>query len=62
MATIQQQIDVAARPELVRPAWRRFIRWAHTGPGHLSCDEIACVDTVRLGLAHFAGGATAGPG
>ena len=33
MATIQQQIEVAADPALVRSTWARFIQWAHTGPG-----------------------------
>ncbi len=61
MATIQQQIEVAAEPALVAANWGRFIRWAHTGPGHLACDELACVDAVRSGLVDFvpaAGGRT----
>ena len=53
MATIQQQIEVAADPVLVRSTWARFIQWAHTGPGHLLCDELACVDAVRSGLVDF---------
>ena len=53
MATIQQQIEVAADPALVRSTWSRFIQWAHTGPGHLLCDELACVDAVRAGLVDF---------
>ncbi len=53
MATIQQQIEVAAEPPLVASNWARFIRWAHTGPGHLVCDELACVDAVRSGLVDF---------
>lgn len=53
MATVQQQIDVAAGPDEVRQTWERFIRWARTGPGHLTCDEIACVDAVRSGLVDF---------
>jgi hypothetical protein len=53
MATIQQQIEVAADPALVRSTWRRFIEWAHTGPGHLVCSELACVDAVRVGLVDF---------
>jgi len=53
MATIQQQIEVAADPEFVRSTWTRFIQWAHTGPGHLLCDELACVDAVRTGLVDF---------
>jgi hypothetical protein len=61
MATIQQQIEVAADPALVASNWGRFIQWAHTGPGHLVCDELACVDAVRSGLVDFvpaAGGRT----
>ena len=61
MATIQQQIEVAAEPALVSSNWGRFIQWAHTGPGHLVCDEVACVDAVRSGLVDFvpaAGGRT----
>jgi hypothetical protein len=62
MATIQQQIEVAADPALVRSTWTRFIQWAHTGPGHLVCDDLACVDAVRSGLVEFvprtAGGTT----
>jgi hypothetical protein len=54
MATIQQQIEVAADPALVASSWARFIRWAHTGPGHLVCDDLACVDAVRSGLVDFA--------
>ena len=54
MATIQQQIEVAADPAHVRASWGRFIEWAHTGPGHLVCDELACVDAVRSGLVEFA--------
>jgi len=54
MATIQQQIEVAADPALVRSTWSRFIEWAHTGPGHLVCDDLACVDAVRSGLVDFA--------
>ncbi len=54
MATIQQQIEVAAEPHLVRSTWKRFIQWTHTGPGHLLCDELACVDAVRSGLVDFA--------
>jgi hypothetical protein len=53
MATIQQQIEVAAEPALVARNWGRFIQWAHTGPGHLVCDELACVDAVRSGLVDF---------
>jgi hypothetical protein len=53
MATIQQQIEVAADPALVRSTWGRFIQWAHTGPGHLVCDALACVDAVRSGLVDF---------
>jgi hypothetical protein len=61
MATIQQQIEVAAEPALVASNWGRFIQWAHTGPGHLVCDDVACVDAVRSGLVDFvptAGGRT----
>jgi len=54
MATIQQQIEVAADPALVRSTWVHFVEWAHTGPGHLLCDELACVDAVRAGLVDFA--------
>ena len=53
MVAIQQQIEVAADPEFVRSSWGRFIQWAHTGPGHLVCDELACVDAVRAGLVDF---------
>ena len=53
MATIQQQIEVAADPVLVRSTWDRFIQWAHTGPGHLLCDDLACVDAIRAGLVDF---------
>jgi hypothetical protein len=53
MATIQQQVEVAAEPALVASNWARFIQWAHTGPGHLICDELACVDAVRSGLVDF---------
>jgi hypothetical protein len=53
MATIQQQIDVAADADLVRQTWSRFVQWAHTGPGRLACDELACVDAVRAGLVDF---------
>ena len=53
MATIQQQIEVAADPALVRSTWAHFIQWAHTGPGHLVCDDLACVDAVRSGLVDF---------
>ncbi len=61
MATIQQQIEAAAEPALVASNWGRFIQWAHTGPGHLVCNEVACVDAVRSGLVDFvpaAGGRT----
>lgn len=54
MATIHQQIEVAAEPDFVRSSWKRFIQWTHTGPGHLLCDELACVDAVRSGLVTFA--------
>jgi hypothetical protein len=50
---IQQQIEVAADPDFVRSVWVRFIKWAHTGPGHLLCDDLACVDAVRSGLVDF---------
>ena len=53
MAIIQQQIEVAADPALVASTWSRFIQWAHTGPGHLVCDDLACVDAVRAGLVDF---------
>jgi hypothetical protein len=53
MATIQQQIEVAADPARVRSTWTRFITWAHTGPGHLLCDELSCVDAIRSGLVDF---------
>lgn len=53
MATIQQQIEVAADPAFVASNWARFIQWAHSGPGHLLCDELACVDAVRSGLVDF---------
>lgn len=53
MATIQQQIEVAADPARVRATWGRFIEWAHNGPGRLVCDELACVDAVRSGLVDF---------
>jgi hypothetical protein len=53
MATIQQQIDVTEDAAVVRSVWSRFIQWAHTGPGHLVCDELACVDAVRSGLVDF---------
>ena len=54
MATIHQQIEVAADPDFVRSTWTHFIQWTHTGPGHLLCDELACVDAVRSGLVNFA--------
>ena len=54
MAVIQQQIEVAADPALVGSTWSRFIQWAHTGPGRLACDDLACVDAVRAGLVDFA--------
>ncbi len=50
---IQQQIEVAADPAVVRSTWSRFVQWAHTGPGHLLCDDLACVDAVRAGLVDF---------
>ena len=53
MATIQQQIEVAADPAHVRSTWVHFVAWAHTGPGHLLCDELACVDAVRSGRVDF---------
>ena len=53
MATIQQQIEVAVDPVLVRSTWDRFVHWAHIGPAHLLCDELACVDAVRAGLVDF---------
>jgi hypothetical protein len=53
MTTIQQQIEVAADPVLVRSTWSHFIQWAPTGPGHLVCDDLACVDTLRSGIADF---------
>ena len=53
MATIQLQIEVAADPALVGATWTRFIQWAHVGPGHLVCDELACVDAVRAGFVDF---------
>ncbi|HEX5642304.1 MAG TPA: hypothetical protein VFZ86_08195 [Thermoleophilia bacterium] len=53
MATIQQQIEVAADPAHVRSTWAHFVEWAHTGPGHLLCDDLACVDAVRSGLVDF---------
>lgn len=53
MATIQQEIEVAEDPALVRSTWGRFIEWARTGPGHLVCDELACTDAVRSGLVDF---------
>jgi hypothetical protein len=53
MATIQQQIEVAAEPALVARNWGRFVQWAHTGPGHLVCNDVACVDAVRSGLVDF---------
>jgi len=61
MATIQQQIEVAADPALVSSTWSHFIQWAHSGPAHLVCDDLACVDAVRSGLVDFvpaAGGRT----
>ena len=54
MATIHQQIEVAADPDSVRSTWSHYIQWTHTGPGHLLCDELACVDAVRSGLVTFA--------
>jgi len=54
VASIEQQIEVAADLALVRSTWSRFIEWAHTGPGHLVCDDLACVDAVRSGLVDFA--------
>ncbi len=60
MATIQQQIEVAADRLLVGSAWARFIQWAHTGPGHLLCDDLACVDAIRSGLVDFVSTATGG--
>jgi hypothetical protein len=53
MATIQQQIQVAADPALVSSSWARFIQWAHIGPSRLACDELACMDAVRSGLVEF---------
>ncbi len=53
MATIQQQIEVSADPALVRSTWAHFVEWAHSGPGHLLCDDLACVDAVRSGLVAF---------
>lgn len=53
MAHIQQQIEVAAEPGVVRSTWDRFVQWARTGPGHLTCSELACVDAVRTGLVDF---------
>jgi hypothetical protein len=53
MPTIQQQIQIAADPVLVRDNWDRFIQWARSGPGHLACDELACVDAIRSGLVEF---------
>jgi hypothetical protein len=53
MATIHQQIEVAADPDFVSSTWTHYIQWTHTGPGHLLCDELACVDAVRSGLVSF---------
>lgn len=53
MATIQQQIEVVADPAFARSTWTHFVEWAHSGPGHLLCDDIACVDAVRSGLVDF---------
>ena len=53
MATIHQQIELAAEPDLVSSIWDRFVHWAHTGPGRLVCDDLACVDAVRSGLVSF---------
>ncbi len=53
MATIQQQIEIAAGCSLVGSTWARFAQWAHTGPGHLLCDDLACVDAIRSGLVDF---------
>ena len=54
MATIHQQIEVAADPALVGSTGTHFTQWTHTGPGHLVCDELACVDAVRAGSSSFA--------
>ncbi len=53
MATIQKHIAVDAAPSAVGATWSRFIKWAHTGPGRLACDELACFDAVRAGLVRF---------
>jgi hypothetical protein len=53
MATIQQQIDVAADPGDVRSSWEHFIQWAHTGQAHLLCGDLVCVDAIRSGLVEF---------
>jgi hypothetical protein len=53
MATIQQQIEVAAYPDDVRSIWKHFVEWAQTGQAHLLCDDLVCVDAVRSRLVEF---------
>jgi hypothetical protein len=53
MATIQQQIEVAAHPDDIGPIWQHFAQWAQTGQAHLLCDDLVCVDAVRSRLVEF---------
>jgi hypothetical protein len=53
MSELRRQILVEAAPSVTEAAWSHFIRWIISGHQRLACDELACVDAVRVGLISF---------
>jgi hypothetical protein len=53
MSTVHRHIEVDAPPSVTQATWPHFASWVMTGHQRLACDELACVDAVRVGLVSF---------
>jgi hypothetical protein len=56
MATLRRRIEVEASPSVTEATWSHFIQAVRRGQGHLSCDDLVCVDAIRTGMITFAPG------
>ena len=53
MSEVRRQILVEAAPSVTASTWSHFIQWILSGHQRLACDELACVDAVRIGMISF---------
>lgn len=52
--TLTREITVDGPLAVVQAAWPAFVQAARRRPGHLTCDELACIDALATGAVAFA--------